>query len=750
MRPIKTLLWQAMCFLLLCFLGTTSLTAQTLNKPVPGINDGAPSEWDRICAKSDYNDYHVTFKWGPPLVNSGNTFILELSDANGSFASPVQVASESGMNTNFEFDFIFSLPTTIRGDGYKLRVRSTSPAKTSPESDAFAMYYIDYNSPLLISKDGNGTIPPGGQIQVCDGNSVTLAPHNIANPETYQYNWYRSGTLLAQKGPSLTTSTAGTYSVEIDYGDACSGSGNTLSNNIQITTGTSIGIAINTPSKTALCPTDTETLQASVSGMGYTYTWYKDGTAVTGAVVNGDTYVVDGSNPSFEGAYTVEIYGTGVCLEESAPVTMSNADTFTVALDQGTDLVLLPGQTGTLSVTTNANAPAYQWYRNGSAMGGETNSTLSINQEGDYYVAVTQTGGSCAATTKNSGVTTVALPASFEIGIDHASAYTDCSSTSTNLEVSSILAVDGSGNKTDVTSQMLSQFSYQWKKDGVSVPSGTNSSIALTTPAENGAYSLTATSGSFTPTSNVVPVQLLVNETLTITPTDTVFCSGGSITISTATDLSSASFSWTKDGAEVNTTDAVLGVAGPGSYQLTVDRYGCPLASNTVVISELDDSLVSLNVDSNLVIPEGSSKTVTASGATSYTWYDANNVVIGNSASIDLSLEGSYTVIAAVDNCTVTKTLTLSYLDTFKVPNVITPNGDGTNDQWVIPNKYSNKSEVNVTLYTSKGEEILNETSYKNDWPPSTYAFPQQNMVFFYTIREGGKTLKQGTITVIR
>jgi len=81
---------------------------------------------------------------------------------------------------------------------------------------------------------------------------------------------------------------------------------------------------------------------------------------------------------------------------------------------------------------------------------------------------------------------------------------------------------------------------------------------------------------------------------------------------------------------------------------------------------------------------------------------------------------------------------------------VITPNGDGANDQWVIPNSYSNQSDITVTIYTDKGEELINETSYANNWPQSSMSFPQQNMVFYYTIKSPSETLKQGTITVIR
>ncbi len=734
-------------------LGISALISQTLNKPTPADNPNQPgfSIWSAACASASFNEYFVDFTWNTPLVNSNNVFILELSDANGSFSSPVELATDNTKNTTFNFNFSFNLPTTTRGEGYRMRVRSTSPAITGTPSDPFPMYFIDFSSPLLISQDGNGNIPPGGTLEICNGNTTTLAAHNIPNANTYQYNWYRSGTLLTEKGPSLTVSQAGMYHVELDYGSICSGSANTLSNDITVTLGNSLGIGINTPSKTALCAGETVNLVSTITGQGLTYTWFKDGVAITTPTINNDTYAVDASTPGFEGDYQVEIVGPGTCLERSAPIIITNAGDFVVTRNNEAALVLLPGATKSLSVTSSVSGVTYQWFRNGTQIPGATANTLNTNQVGAYYAQVTLTGGTCTTTFKNSQVTDIAAPSSFQIEIDYLTPYASCSNTDIALGVTTINAVLGNGSIIDATTDLLTSFNYQWRKDGIAVTGATSQNLSLTEVNTNGNYTVEAILDAFNTTSNALSVQLLVNEILTISSNSTITCnSSDPITISTTTNLAGETFNWFYNGTNLNSTATQLSITAPGTYRLVISKNGCPLNSNDLVISELDASLITLDSPPTVIFPEGGSRTVTASGGTAYRWYNSNNELVSSTSSINLQEEGAYLLIANIDACEITRQITASLLDTFKVPNVITVNGDGVNDLWILPNTYSRNPEINITIYNDKGVEVFNQFDYQNNWPQSSTAFPKQNMVFFYKIRNAREVLKQGTITVIR
>ncbi|MBC2838202.1 gliding motility-associated C-terminal domain-containing protein [Robiginitalea sp. SC105] len=728
--------------------------AQVLNAPQAAPNQTPPignTPWSAACSSDSFNDYWVSFTWSPPLVNADNEFVLELSDADGAFDSPQELARVADMNTTFDFYFQFSVPAGTRGEGYRLRVKSTSPSQTSPASAAYPMYFIDVNNSISIRQQGK-TDYGDGIAQVCDGNAISLEVYNLANADTYQFNWYRSGTLLSDKGSSITVSNSGMYNVEIDYG-SCSGSSNTLSRLIDVTVGNSLGIAINPPAKTTLCPGETLDLTANITGQGLTYTWFRDGTAITSPAVDNDTYTVDASVAGFEGAYSVEIFGTGACVEQSPAVAITNSGNFTVTRDNPASVVVLPGQTQDLSVSTDATGATIQWYRDGAPVSGATGSTLTVSdtETGTYFARVSLSGGACSATSIDSDPTQVVIPASLEIDIAYNGSYAACTNTDIVLEVSAIRALDGSGGSTDVTAGLMADMNFQWFHDGTAVSGATASAISLADISENGDYRLEGSISSFTPASNTLSVQLRVDELITIAGSETTVCGPSEpISISTSTDLTGATFDWYRDGVNLNLATASIDVSAPGTYQLVVMRSGCPVPSNDLVLNSLDENLITLDPGTDIRIPEGSARTVTASGGETYRWIDSNNIQISSTSSYSFTEAGDYLLIATIGGCEVARSVTVSYLDTFRVPNVISVNGDGINDQWILPNTYSNRPDVNVIIYNERGEEVLNENSYQNNWPSSATSFPRQNMVFYYKIRDTGKVLKQGTITVIR
>lgn len=733
------------------WLTSQHVATQILNKPEAADNPNLPgnSAWTAACASESFNEYFVNFTWSPPPVNADNEFILELSDATGDFSEPTTLVSLDDKNNIYDFNFSFALPETTRGDAYRFRVRSTSPALTSPESDPYPMYYIGYRDPILISKDRDGTIPSGGQLQVCDGESLFLGTHNIDNPELYEYNWYNNGNLLTERSSLIEITEPGMYYVEIDYGASCSGSANTLSNTVEVIFVSPINVLITAETTTNICNGETVQLVADVDDPSLFYTWYKDGVAISARVLGLSSFTVDSSMPGFDGQYYVEVQGNNPCIEQSNSIEVTDAGTFTVTNDQATSLVILPGQNRVLSVSSTATNPTYQWYKDNIALVGETNQSLTVSEDGDYYVVLTQ-GGACSNSQVASETYVVVSPDSFEFVIAYATSYAPCSNVDVTLDLVQINALFSSQSALDVTTDLQNDFTYQWALNGNPVSGETSSVIMLVDVAQNGDYALNGTLQGFNVSSNSLNVSLNASNSYTIISDGTALCFGDTITLTAEQDLNGETFEWTRNGTGFNSQDQSVIISEPGTYSLVVQSTGCPATSNSIEVVPFDDSGVFIDVEDNFLLVQGTTVTVTAEGATSYEWYDENNTLISSESTANISLAGSYQLVARVDNCSATRTFTAVYLDEFEVPNVITVNGDGINDLWLLPNVYSGNPNVKVTIYDQSGIEIYQQTNYQNNWPESTMQFTQQNMIFYYNIKELGTTVKQGTITVIR
>src|SRR5690606_28937580 len=102
----------------------------------------------------------------------------------------------------------------------------------------------------------------------------------------------------------------------------------------------------------------------------------------------------------------------------------------------------------------------------------------------------------------------------------------------------------------------------------------------------------------------------------------------------------------------------------------------------------------------------GQTKTITALGGDSYQWFDPKNELIGSASNITIQEEGEYTLVAGVGECQVTKRFKVTNLESYVIPNVITPNGDGYNDLWIIPSTYAYQKDITVNIFLQSGTRI--------------------------------------------
>ncbi|WP_417363196.1 gliding motility-associated C-terminal domain-containing protein [Galbibacter sp.] len=715
--------------LMLTVTGMT-LGAQELKKPTLGFTDA--------CVTADHNEFPVELVWNPnPIVNSDNQFIIELSDASGSFTSPTTIATLSDKNATFKIEITdLRLPNTVSGENYRLRWRSTSPAQISPASDPFGAYSIKVSEPLVVNNFEEAS--------VCDGTSVFLEVDNYPNEASY--NWYNYAELIpGEHGPSLEVTEPGIYFAEIDYGSYCSSS--TASNMVEVNIENSIGFELIGAKELSLCEGETYTLTTDLDDPELTYAWYKDGVLLQRN--NQNTLEVDGSDPGFAGDYYVVLEREGGCKETTSKVSIS-AGSFESKLILAEGTLLLPEETLSIAVETTAINPSFQWFRNETKLEGETGKTIEATVAGDYYVTIAQHDNCIVKRTTDK--VSIQEPDSYIASIQ-ASSYTPCVSSSTELSLGSITAVKGE-ETFGLGLTTLDKFSYQWIYNNKELSGATQRTLSIADARKNGTYALRVViEGGIKLSSDPIEVSLSLPLTVNITAESNIRCeNGNSIVIQSSVKDQQFDYSWFRNSVELTEKGSELSTNLSGEYQLEITAYGCTLSSNSFSIEDISPSVVQLNVSDLVVIPEGQTKTVTASGGDSYQWFDAMNELIGSERSITIQEEGEYTLVAGVGQCQLTKTFKVSSLESYAIPNVITPNGDGFNDLWIIPNSYAYQKEVTVNIYSQLGTRIYSTNEYQNNWPESSSINQSggQPPIYYYSITKGKETLKQGTITLIR
>lgn len=65
--------------------------------------------------------------------------------------------------------------------------------------------------------------------------------------------------------------------------------------------------------------------------------------------------------------------------------------------------------------------------------------------------------------------------------------------------------------------------------------------------------------------------------------------------------------------------------------------------------------------------------------------------------------------------------------------------------------EYAYNEDVEVYIFTQKGEVLLKTNAYQNNWPevPLTNTGKGNTPVYFYKLIRNNMVLKQGTITIV-
>ena len=84
------------------------------------------------------------------------------------------------------------------------------------------------------------------------------------------------------------------------------------------------------------------------------------------------------------------------------------------------------------------------------------------------------------------------------------------------------------------------------------------------------------------------------------------------------------------------------------------------------------------------------------------------------------------------------------------IPNLVSPNGDNVNDNWVIPTKYVVGTNTKITIFSGQGQMVFQTNEYQNDWPQDELNSGPVNSVYYYVIETPDLEIKKGAITIIK
>jgi gliding motility-associated-like protein len=209
----------------------------------------------------------------------------------------------------------------------------------------------------------------------------------------------------------------------------------------------------------------------------------------------------------------------------------------------------------------------------------------------------------------------------------------------------------------------------------------------------------------------------------------------------------------TANGKSGSATVTVTVKDNGGTNNGGVDNYS---RSFTITVNPLP--LANITTDGGkITLSKGETLTLRASGGTTYNWVNAPGIIgARNSDVLTIRPEATttYTVeVISASGCSVTKSITITVNEDFVVvkgTNLLTPNGDGKNDRFIIRNidMYPNNT---VRIYDRAGRLLFSKVNYKDEFDGTFQGSPLAEDTYYYIVDFGPTKLKlKGFITIVR
>ena len=553
---------------------------------------------------------------------------------------------------------------------------------------------------------------------VCSGGSINPVDV-VSTPTGATFSWENTNTSigLGASGsgqvptwivPSNTTGSAisGTITITAILDPSCPGS----ETDFIVTVEPTGNIDLSTLD-TLVCSGESPEIDVESSVTTATITWTQTSPASISGASNGggnpgtvsDILTNDGSTSSIDTVFYTFSISNVVCPDPN--VTVSVAVQPQITMNDVPNILVCPGQSINPNdfVTTPAGG-TFTWTNDNTAIG--------IAASGTGQIATWPAPPNNTSNTVSGTVTVSAelngcpgVQDVFTVSINPVPDYTYNLNPSSGISCLSPIA-DINGSVIPVGSTIV------WSGPGIVSGQGTGS-ITINTP---GNYSIVMTDpGTGCTATEVVQMDPPTQINITSALVQNITCGGASDGVITiTTDNSSAvNYTWTPNAGNGATVNGL----SPGLYSVEVSNDDQCTDDSTFTITEPDPIVVSMidSVGSECGEANGY-LTVAATGGQggfSYTWDNGTNGA--TNSGIDA---GNHTVtVTDAAGCSVDEVLDLActQLIPIVVPQLITPNGDGKNDVWIIQN-IQQYPEIKVWVYNRWGNLVYQSQPYNNDW----------------------------------
>ncbi|PBQ31004.1 hypothetical protein CNR22_04205 [Sphingobacteriaceae bacterium] len=466
-------------------------------------------------------------------------------------------------------------------------------------NDCISSNTLSISTPPAVSLTTTATSP-----SICAGETLTLTANAGGGTGAITYTWTtgsNSGTLAAT--PSVNTSY--TVTASDSYGCAASSSVSVLVNPLP-TVSVNSGVICSGSSFTII-PTGASNY--SISGNtftvtpGTTTTYSVTGTSTAGCVTSGPAIATISVNIT----PTISVGNSTICSGTSISITPGGATSYSIS---GSNFSVSPATTTSYSITGSSN---------GCLSSNTVVATISVNASPTIAVNdATICSGTSVVITPTGAMSYSITGNTFTVMPNTSTSYsvtgTDANGCQSNNIAVATISVNTSPTVVVSNSVICAGEQVNIVPSGADTYSITGGSFTLS-PTTTTSYSITGTNLNGCLSSNTAITTVSVNATPTLSLNSPTICSGNATTL-----IPSGALNYTISGGNFTVSPV-----STSFYTVTgTDVNGCASQPLTTTVTVNGLPIVTV-ASSNATICSGETATLTANGATTYTWSSLEN-----------------------------------------------------------------------------------------------------------------------------